>query len=91
MKKNNRHQSAAAILPRVTYDPQVDASYVYLVADAHRDRPVRQVPTVDGVSFDLDASGRILGVEILDASQLLRAETRVRHLAAEHLRMGGWS
>ena len=64
---------------RVTYDPQVDASYVYLVGDgdgdAHRDRPVRQVPAVDGVSFDLDASGRILGIEILDASRLLRPET----------------
>jgi len=69
---------------RVTYDPQVDASYVYLVAaDAtHRDRPVRQVPAVDGVSFDLDASGRIVGIEILDASRLLRPET-IEHAEGE--------
>jgi uncharacterized protein YuzE len=60
---------------RVTYDPLVDATYVYLVNDAHRDRPVRQVPAVDGVSFDLDASGRILGIEVLDATRLLHPET----------------
>lgn len=60
---------------RVTYDRQVDASYVYLVAAAHRSRPVRQVPAVIGVSFDLDATGRILGVEILDAKRRLRPET----------------
>ncbi len=60
---------------RVTYDRQVDASYVYLVAAAHRSRPVRQVPAVIGVSFDLDATGRILGVEILDAKKRLRPET----------------
>jgi uncharacterized protein YuzE len=79
VKKNNRHQSAAAPACAgalsVTYDPQVNAWYVYLVGDTHHDRPVRQVPAVDGVSFDLDASGRILGVEILDASRLLRPET----------------
>ena len=69
---------------RVTYDAQVDASYLYLVGDARREivskatiggRSVRQVPAVDGASFDLDASGRILGVEVLDASRLLRPET----------------
>jgi uncharacterized protein YuzE len=60
---------------RVTYDAQIDASYLYLVGDAHHDRPVRQVPAVDGVSFDLDASGRIVGIEILDATRLLRPET----------------
>ncbi len=60
---------------RVTYDRQVDASYVYLVDAAHRSRPVRQVSAVVGVSFDLDATGRILGVEILDAKRRLRPET----------------
>jgi uncharacterized protein YuzE len=74
--KSIPHAAAArAGALRVTYDPQVDASYVYLVGDAHRDGPVRQVPAVDGVSFDLDASGRIVGVEVLDASRLLRPET----------------
>lgn len=60
---------------RFTHDAHVDASYVYLVAPAHRDRPVRQVPAVDGVSFDLDARGRIVGIEILDAKRRLRPET----------------
>ena len=60
---------------RVTYDRYVDASYVYLVPGALPGHPVRQVPAVDGVSFDLDASGRIVGIEVLDATRLLRPET----------------
>ena len=75
---NNRIPHAAparAGVLRVTYDAHVDASYVYLVADAHRDGQVRQVPAVDGASFDLDARGRIVGIEILDAKRRLRPET----------------
>lgn len=60
---------------RFTHDARVDASYVYLVAPAHRDGPVRQVPAVHGASFDLDARGRIVGIEILDAKRRLRPET----------------
>ena len=63
---------------RVTHDPQVDASYLALAEGAHRGCPVRHVHAIDGVSFDLDASGRIVGIEILDATRLLRPETIAR-------------
>lgn len=52
---------------KVTYDPQVDVLYIQI-------RP-EQTPAVDnidlepGISADLDADGRVLGIEILDASQ----------------------
>jgi uncharacterized protein YuzE len=51
---------------KVTYDPQVDVLYIYIRKDG--------TPAVDninlepGISADLDAEGRVLGIEILDAS-----------------------
>jgi uncharacterized protein YuzE len=61
---------------RVTYDAEVDAAYIYLV-DAPL--PGSAVTTlsldpreVNGeVNIDLDFEGRIIGIEVLDASRLL--------------------
>ena len=50
---------------KVEYDRQADAMYIRLaegeVADSDEVR--------DGVIFDLDAAGRVLGIEILDVSR----------------------
>lgn len=61
---------------RVTYDALVDAAYIYL-EDAPQ--PGSAVTTlsldpreVNGeVNIDLDSEGRIIGIEVLDASRLL--------------------
>ncbi|MCX7663530.1 MAG: DUF2283 domain-containing protein [Tepidimonas fonticaldi] len=49
---------------KVEFDPQADAMYIRLregeVADSDEVRP--------GVIFDLDAEGRVLGIEMLDVS-----------------------
>ncbi|TSE25104.1 hypothetical protein Tsedi_01674 [Tepidimonas sediminis] len=49
---------------KVEFDPQADALYIRLregeVADSDEVRP--------GVIFDLDAEGRVLGIEMLDVS-----------------------
>ncbi|HEX8796199.1 MAG TPA: DUF2283 domain-containing protein [Polyangiaceae bacterium] len=59
-----------------TYDPEADASYIYVVGRAHRIRPHHQVAALEGyVVFDVDDDGRILGIEILGVSRVLRAET----------------
>ncbi|SFI90296.1 DUF2283 domain-containing protein [Methylobacterium brachiatum] len=47
------------------YDPTVDALYIRL-ADAH---VVESEELRPGLIVDLDAEGRIVGVEILDASK----------------------
>lgn len=53
---------------KIEYDPQADAMYIRLaageVADSDEVRP--------GVVLDFDASGRVLGIEMLDVS--LRAD-----------------
>lgn len=62
---------------RITYDPgDGGAAYVYLVDRISPGEAKRQVVTLDGqVLLDLDAEGRLLGVEILGADRLLRPET----------------
>ena len=48
---------------RITYDPDVDAVYIMFgegaAADSH--------DVMDGLTIDVDAGGRILGIEVLDA------------------------
>ena len=50
----------------MTYDPEADAAYIYLgrgkVAETKEEGPF---------IYDIDASGRILGLEILSASKVL--------------------
>ncbi len=50
---------------KIEFDPQADAMYIRLadgaVADSDEVRP--------GVVLDLDADGRILGIEMLDVSE----------------------
>lgn len=50
---------------KAQYDPQADALYIRLapgeVTDSDEVRP--------GVVLDLDANGRVLGIEMLDVSQ----------------------
>ena len=57
---------------RVQYDPAADAMYIRLaegtVADSDEVR--------DGVVLDYDASGRVLGIEVLNISQ--RTDNRAR-------------
>lgn len=56
---------------RITYDPAVDALYIYLSdAEAASTREV-----AEGVQLDLDAEGRVIGIEILGYRERVSAET----------------
>jgi uncharacterized protein YuzE len=50
----------------MTYDPDADAVYIYMA----RGKIDRQEEIGD-IIYDLDAAGRMLGIEILSASQKL--------------------
>ena len=52
---------------KIEYDQQADATYIRLragtVAESDEVRP--------GVVLDFDSSGRVLGIEMIDASELI--------------------
>jgi uncharacterized protein YuzE len=61
--------------PRVEYDADANAAYIYLVEEILHGGVARTV-SVDPregmmVNLDLDSDGRMLGIEVLDASSLL--------------------
>ncbi|MFF8831157.1 DUF2283 domain-containing protein [Streptomyces sp. NPDC015131] len=59
---------------RVQYDASVDMAYISLGGEIGPGEAVRQVPAgEDGVALlDLDADGRLLGIEVPDARARLR-------------------
>lgn len=62
---------------RVTYDPEADAAYIYLVAKIERGGVAETVAVEeldDEVLLDLDRDGRLIGVDVLRASSRLRPE-----------------
>ena len=64
---------------RVEYDASVDAAYIYLVPKIPAGGVERTVPVdprqIDGmINLDFDSDGRLVGIEVLDASQFLSPE-----------------
>jgi uncharacterized protein YuzE len=64
---------------RIKYDREADAAYVYLCEEIPAGGVAQTVPVdpkaIGGmVNLDLDDGGRIIGLEVLDASELLRPE-----------------
>ncbi|MFB7928712.1 DUF2283 domain-containing protein [Streptomyces sp. NPDC056039] len=64
----------------IEYDRENDTAYVSLVAHIADGAAVRQIP-VTGIGadaevfLDVDASGRLLGIEVIGAEAALPAET----------------
>ena len=61
---------------RITYDATVDAAYIYLVdrigpGEASRMVPLDPVEIGGMINLDFDSDNRLLGIEVLGASQLL--------------------
>ena len=72
---------------KITYDPSVDAAYIYL-ADAIEPGGVKKTYVCDPaevgtmVNLDIDGEGRIVGVEVLSAKAhlpkaMLKQATRI--------------
>jgi len=60
----------------MTYEPATRVAYIHLVGRESERRTTHCRWGLDGrVVFDLDAHGRILGIEILDTRASLREET----------------
>ncbi|MFI5341564.1 MAG: DUF2283 domain-containing protein [Candidatus Methylomirabilales bacterium] len=74
---------------RIEYSKEEDALYIHL-----REAPVAESRDIaEGVTVDLDASGRIVGLEILDASDALGlgnlVNVSIENLPVEQLPLTG--
>jgi uncharacterized protein YuzE len=63
---------------KVTYDPEVDVLSDAPVEESDQDKP--------GVILDYDASGNMVGFEILDASKRMAKPMSVEYAVASPLR-----
>jgi len=60
------------------YDPEADALYV-----SFSDAPIIESEEVrPGIIFDYDADGRVVGIEVLDATEHLSGGADLRTLSA---------
>jgi uncharacterized protein YuzE len=62
---------------RFEYDKEVDAAYIYLKYPINEGEAIKQVEVNKNIILDLDNQGKILGMEILNASKVLRKELLV--------------
>lgn len=65
---------------RFTHDAEADAAYVYLVDEINSGGvAVSRVANIlmdrASITVDFDTDGRVLGIEVLGASRVLRQET----------------
>ncbi len=64
------------------YDKEVDAAYIYLEYPIKDGEAKKTIELNENIILDFDEKGRLLGVEILDASKVLKKETLIEAQAA---------
>ena len=53
------------------YDKEVDAGYIYVADDIDNGEAVKTIQLNDNIILDFEKNGKLLGIEILDASKVL--------------------
>ena len=56
------------------YDKRVDAAYIYLKYPLKDGESKKTIQLNDNIILDFDKENKLLGVEILDASKMLKKE-----------------
>lgn len=64
---------------KITYDKIADAMYIYL----NKTKVFRTVKMADRLLIDLDKEGKVLGIEILDASDQIKQMRRNKNKQTE--------
>lgn len=66
---------------KMSYDKEADAAYIYL-AEVKAKSVKKTVPLSESIMVDLDKNGKILGIEILGASKMLKKESLAKAMAS---------
>lgn len=64
------------------YDKDVDAAYIYLEFPIKDKQVKNTIELNDNIILDFDNDGKLLGVEILDASKVLKKDVLLKAKAA---------
>jgi uncharacterized protein YuzE len=68
---------------KVTYDREVDAIYLSL---SHL-KPQGVIEVAEGINIDVTEDGKVVGIELLDASEKVQLDTLLTYeIAAESIR-----
>ncbi len=59
---------------RLEYDKEVDAAYIYLEYPTQEGEAKRTIQLNDDIVLDFDGKNKLIGVEILNASKILKKE-----------------
>ncbi|MBS3126902.1 DUF2283 domain-containing protein [Candidatus Woesearchaeota archaeon] len=59
---------------KLEYDKEVDAAYIYLEYPLKEREAKKTIQLNDNIILDFDENNKLLGVEILDASKILKKE-----------------
>ena len=59
---------------KLEYDKEVDAAYIYLEYPLKEREAKKTIHLNYNIIFDFDENNKLLGVEILDASKILKKE-----------------
>ena len=60
---------------RFEYDKESDAAYIYLEDSIEDGEAEKTIELNDNIIVDFDKNGKLLGIEILDASKVLNKES----------------
>ena len=63
---------------KIEYDKEVDAAYIYLKDTIKESEVKKSVELKENIIFDYDNGGKLIGVEILDASKVLNKEVLLK-------------
>lgn len=63
-----------AINMKITYDVSIDAAYIYLVDYIKPSEVAKTTPVDASINLDFDAEGKLVGIEVLNASKKLPVE-----------------
>ncbi len=62
---------------KLEYDKDVDAAYIYVNYPIKDGEAEKTIELNDSISIDFDKNGKLIGIEILDASKVLKREVLV--------------
>ena len=74
--------SAEASFPKLEYDKEADAAYIYVRYPIKEGEAKNTIQLNDNIILDFDKVGKLIGVEVLDASKTLGKQTLLQAQSA---------